>query len=193
MDEKSSRKQIFLLIIAMFSLVLLTLPFVLTFNEGLTQIIEKNRLYGWIQETIVPVEAKMMGALLLPFGYDFAVVKDGSGIVVNGLPMSLTWNCLGWQSFLLFLITLAFGFRGRFTKRSILEAAAIGILGTFWLNIGRMLFTVVLAVHLPSVFRIVFHDYLAAFTTIIWLFLFWWLVYGYVLEEKKILAEASND
>jgi hypothetical protein len=63
------------------------------------------------------------------------------------------------------------------------EALGIGILGTFWLNILRMLLTVLLAVHTPAIFRVVFHDYLAAITTVIWLFGFWWFSYSFVLEE----------
>jgi len=39
-------------------------------------------------------------------------------------------------------------------------------------------------VHLPAVFRVVYHDYLAAITTVIWLFFFWWFSYSFVLEEK---------
>ena len=57
--------------------------------------------------------------------------------------------------------------------------------GTFWLNIGRMLFTILLAVHAPPIFRIVFHDYLAAGTTVIWLFVFWWFAYSFILEERE--------
>lgn len=142
-------------------------------------------LYAWVQRNIVPVEAKMMGVLLLPFGYQYAFSPTNSVIVVNGVNMGITWNCIGWQSFLLLLITLFVGFRGRYTKLSILEAVGIGILGTFWLNILRMLLTVVLAVHLQPVFRVVFHEYLAAITTVGWLFFFWWFSYTFVLEERS--------
>ena len=133
----------------------------------------------------VLIEAKMMGVILMPFGYDYAFSPTNS-IIVDGISMGITWNCLGWQSFLLLGVTLAVGFRGRYTKLSILEALGIGILGTFWLNIFRMLFTILLAVHVPPLFRIVFHDYLAAGTTVIWLFLFWWFAYAYVLEERTV-------
>lgn len=181
----SSEKKLFLAIFGFFSLTLITLPFLVSFNEVLTKIFEQNRLYIFIQDNIVPWEAKVIGAILLPFGYEFGVAQNGPGIVVNGLFMKLTWNCLGWQSLILFLATWFVGFRGRYTKLSIAEAVGIGLLGTFWLNIARILFTVLLAVHLQPVFRIVFHDYLAAITTIIWLFFFWWFSYSYVLEERN--------
>jgi hypothetical protein len=67
------------------------------------------------------------------------------------------------------------------------EASAIGILGTFWVNILRMLVTVLLAVYFPPVFRIVFHTYLAAGVSIAWLVFFWWFSYKYVLTEKQIV------
>ena len=135
---------------------------------------------------VVPLEAKMMGAILMPFGYNYAFSPTNSVIVVNGINMGITWNCLGWQSFLLFFITLVVGFKGKYTRLSILEALGIGILGTFWLNITRMLFTILLAVHAPPIFRIVFHDYLAAITTVIWLVFFWWFSYSFILEGKVV-------
>jgi exosortase/archaeosortase family protein len=178
------QKKVFTSIFLVFSIVLITLPFLVSFNEALTRIVEKNVLYGWVQGNIVPIEAKMMGAILIPFGYEYAFSPINSMIVVNGISMGITWNCLGWQSFLLLSVTLMVGLRGKYTLMSILEALTIGVLGTFWLNILRMLFTILLAVHAPPIFRIVFHDYLAAATTVIWLFIFWWFSYSYVLEEK---------
>lgn len=179
----TNQKKVFFVIFLGFTVFLAILPFVVTANEMLTRIVERNVLYLWIQAHIIPLEAKMMGVLLLPFGYRYAYSPTNSTILVNGLLMRITWNCLGWQSFLLFFLTFVAGFRGRYTRLSILEAFGIGVLGTFWLNILRMLFTVLLAVHFPSMFRIVFHDYLAAGTTVVWLFGFWWFSYAYVLEE----------
>ena len=179
------QKKVFITILLVFSLIILVLPFLVSFNEMLTKIVEENFLYLWVQRYVVPLEAKMMGVILMPFGYEYGFSPTNSVIVVNGVQMGITWNCLGWQSFLLFFITLLVGFRGRYTRMSILEALGIGILGTFWLNILRMLVTVLLAVHAPLIFRIVFHDYLAAVTTLGWLFFFWWFSYSFVLEERQ--------
>ena len=178
------QKRVFVYIFIGFSLILIILPFIVSFNELLTKIVERNLLYLWVQETIVPLEAKMMGAILMPFGYDYTFSPTNSIIVVNGINLEITWNCLGWQSFLLFFVTLMVGFRGKYTKLSVIEALGIGILGTFWLNILRMLFTILLAVHALPIFRIVFHDYLAAITTVIWLVFFWWFSYSFILESR---------
>jgi len=178
------QKKVFLAILLVLALVLATAPFLVTINEVLTRIVEKNLLYGWVQEHVVPIEAKMMGAILIPFGYEYGFSPSNSMIVVNGVKMGITWNCLGWQSLLLLFVSLVVGLRGRYKRWSMMEALGIGILGTFWLNILRMLLTVLLAVHAPAIFRMVFHDYLAAISTVIWLFGFWWFSYSFVLEER---------
>jgi exosortase/archaeosortase family protein len=177
------QKRVFLIIFTGFALLLLVLPVMVSFNELLTRIVEGNLLYTGVQKYIVPLEAKMMGVLLIPWGYEYGFSPSNSVIVVNGVNLGITWNCLGWQSFLLLCVSLAVGFRGRYTKPSMGEALVIGVLGTFWLNILRMLLTVLLAVHAPAIFRVVFHDYLAAITTLAWLLVFWWFSYSYVLEE----------
>lgn len=164
------------------SLLLVLLPFLVGFNQVLTNILKHNLLYIWIQTNVVPLEAKMIGSILIPLGYQYAYSPTNSIIVINGINMEITWNCLGWQSFLLFSLTLIAGFSRKYRPVSIIEALGIGILGTFWLNILRMLFTIILAVHTPAIFRIVYHDYLAALTTVIWLFAYWWFSYKYILE-----------
>ena len=188
----SKQKGVFASIFLVFSILLIILPFLVSFNEVLTRIVEKNFFYLWIQDTVVPIEAKMMGAILMPFGYSYSFSPSNSTVIVNGLHMGITWNCLGWQSFLLLAVTLLVGFRGRYTKSSILEALGIGLMGTFWLNIFRMLFTVLLAVHAAPIFRIVYHDYLAAGTTVVWLFIFWWFAYSFVLETKNIRVSRNQ-
>ncbi len=184
MAEKSAQKQIFIYVLLMFVLMLMVLPFVTTFNHAITKLVESNGFYKAIQDTVVPFEAKFMGAILIPFGYNF--ITHTEGFTLNGLYMKFTWNCIGWQSFILLVLTFIFGFSKRYTRLSIVEALAIGIIGTFWINIIRMVFISLLAVNLPPLFRIVFHDYLAALVTIIWLFIFWWFVYSFVLETKDV-------
>lgn len=181
---KNKQKKVFIWILIFFSIVLMFLPFVVTINDLLTRIIQKNLFYLLIQNYIVPIEAKMIGVLVGLMGYKYSYYVNESIVLLNGIPMQITWNCLGWQSLLLLMITFVVGFGKRYKLTSIIESILIGFLGTFWINILRMLTTMLLAVHLPSIFRVVYHDYLAAFTSLIWLFLFWWFAYKYVLEER---------
>lgn len=174
-------KRIFRIILACLSIFLAVLPFLVTFNEVLTHLIESFRLYTLVQEKIVPLEIKLVGVLVRPLGIDF--IAHQAGMTVNGIYAGMTWNCIGWQSLLLLLITFAVGFRGHYTLVSRAEAVVIGLLGTFLINLLRMALTLVILVYSRPLFAVVFHDYLAALTTIVWLFVFWWFAYSYVLEE----------
>lgn len=98
----------------------------------------------------------------------------------------MTWNCLGWQSLLLLVITLLSGLLGRnYTFWSKVETVAIGVLGTFLVNLFRLTFIVLLYNFATPIYFYVYHDYLAAIVTVIWLCFFWWFSYKFVLEEKS--------
>jgi exosortase/archaeosortase family protein len=177
-------KRTFILIFALLAVFLAVLPFLVSFNEVLTHLVERFRLYMWVQERVVPLEVKMIGVLVQPLGIKF--IAHPNGMTVNGIYAGMTWNCIGWQSLLLLLVTLIFGLRGNYTNWSRAEAVLIGFLGTFLVNILRMTLTVVILAVSRPLFAVVFHDYLAAIMTVIWLFGFWWFVYSFVLEKSGI-------
>jgi exosortase/archaeosortase family protein len=180
------QKKIFRTILVGLIFLLMLLPFMVTFNDVLTRIVQGNALYLFIERHVVPMEAKMMGTLMIALGYSFSFSPSNSVMVVNGIPIQISWNCLGWQSMFLLLLTFFLGLRGKYKKIGILEVLVIGILGTFWVNIIRMMTTVILAIHARPIFRIVFHDYLAAVVSIVWLFFFWWFSYRYLLEPVEV-------
>lgn len=176
-------KRTFTLIFALLAVFLAILPFLVSFNEVLTHLVEKFGLYMWVQERIVPLEVKMVGVLVSPLGINY--LAHSNGMTVNGTYAQMTWNCLGWQSLLLFAITLVFGLRGSYTLISKIEAVLIGLLGTFFVNLFRLVLIVILLAYSRPLFAVVYHDYLAAIVTIIWLFGFWYFSYSFVLEEKQ--------
>jgi len=155
------RKQTFKNIFFVLTVILILLPFLTTFSEQLTGLIQKTPLYLLIQAYIVPYEVRIVGLI-----------------------MSLLWNCLGWQSLLFLLVSLSAGLQGSFKLSSKLEVVTIGILGTFWVNILRIVFISILGGYFPSVFAVVFHDYFATLVTAVWLFIFWWFSFSFVLETK---------
>jgi len=176
-------KKVFAFLFIFLVVLLMVLPIVLTFNDVLTRLIEKVSLYQFIQDKLVPYEVFLTGVIVKPFVKEFIPLKDG--MVVNGIPLKMSWNCIGWQSLLLFLGSLLIGLKGgRYTLVSKIEVIILGILGIFWINLLRIAFIVLLFTWSQSVFRIVFHDYLAAIVTIAFLFLFWWFSYSFVLETK---------
>lgn len=184
--QKNTFKLLFLGLVVM----LVALPFVTTFNSALTAVINKVGFYKVIQETVVPFESRFVvtiirflgvPAFLSPLGEtaDFVLVKGK-----DYFPVDLQWNCLGWQSLLLLFISFLVGFQGNFTRLSKLECIAIGLLGTFLVNIFRMVFISVGVYYVNTIFALLIHDYFAAFVTILWLFFFWWFSYSFVLETK---------
>lgn len=177
-------KRTFAIIFALLAVFLATLPFLVTFNEGLTRLIEHFSLYMWIQERIVPLEVKMVGVLASPLGINY--LAHQKGMTVNGLYAGMTWNCIGWQSLFLLVVTLVAGLRGNYTFWSKTETVLIGLLGTFLVNLLRLVFIVFLLAYSRPLFAVVYHDYLAAIVTILWLFGFWWFSYSFVLEERKV-------
>ncbi len=183
-------KRTFMIIFALFAAMLAVLPFLVTFNEALTHLVERIGIYMWVQERVVPLEVKMVGALVRPLGVGYIAHQEG--LTVNGIYARVTWNCIGWQSLLLFAISLMVGLRGGYTLWSKIEAILIGLLGTFLVNLGRMaVIVVILSVSRP-LFAVVFHDYLAAIVTILWLFAFWWFSYAYILEERPAVVEEDT-
>jgi len=183
-DELEEVKSPFLPIFVIAALALMLLPFINTFNSLLTNILLKWRLYVVLQSFIVPYEAKMIASVLAFFPVSIKAVQ--TGLWLNGSFVELQWNCLGWQSVVLFLGTIFTGFQGDFSKISRFEVVLIGLLGTYFVNFIRIIIVVALAAfgaYGPAVF---FHDYLSLLMIILWFFGLWWFAYSYVLEERKI-------
>ena len=178
--KKETFKNIFFVLVV----ILVILPFLTTFSEQLTGLMQKKPIYLFIQNHIVPYEVRIVGMILnllhIPVGF------SGDSLQVNSQNLRVTWNCLGWQSILFLLVSMATGLQGQFKTLAKLEAVAIGILGTFWINILRIVFISILGGYFPSVFAVVFHDYFATLITALWLFFFWWFAYNFVLEPKQI-------
>jgi|WetSurSiteA1Bulk_404760.scaffolds.fasta_scaffold00510_2 exosortase/archaeosortase family protein len=185
-------KRTFKIIFALFAIFLAILPFIVAFNESLTHLVEKFQLYLWVQRKIVPVEVSMVSLLVQNLGVALTASYQ-HGFVVNGAFLEMTWNCLGWQSLLLLMITLAVGLSGaKYTTSSIIETIGIGLLGTFMVNLIRLTLIVLIFVYFRPIYFYVYHNYLAAIFTLAWLIFFWWFSYRYVLIGKKKLEKNAN-
>jgi len=176
-------KKTFKFLLFAFAITLGVLPFATSFNEVLTKAVENSNLYKPIQSVLVPYMSKLIVGVLgrLP---GLQISTFPFGVIVNDVTVRITWNCLGWQSFLLFFASLLIGLRGQYSKLSKLQAVLLGIAGTFLLNIFRIVFTTALVGWWRGLFVILFHNYFSAFLTIVWLMFFWWFSYSFVLETK---------
>lgn len=162
--------------------VLMILPFVTTFNELLTRIVENSWLYLPIKNYVVPYEIAVVRTILGLVGIPtatgtVAVIKNG-----QNLGTYISWNCIGWQSVVILILSLKTGLAGSFTRWSKLQVVVFGILGTFFINLARITLVLVLLYYWGKIPSAIFHDYAGVFLSIVWLFFFWWFSYKYVLE-----------
>ena len=185
------QKRVFKRILAVTAVVLAVLPFLVTFSAILTGIFNRMQWYVWIQEYIVPFEARLVAVLIrlvgitgvVTPGQSFAMLLERPG--QDWLPVVLSWNCLGWQSLVLLGLTLVTGLQGPYKLFSKLEVVLFGVLGTFLSNVFRMALITSLAYYWNNVAAMIIHDYFAMFVALIWMVFFWWFSYAYLLDVKK--------
>jgi exosortase/archaeosortase family protein len=192
LHKTSLVKQTFSSLFLILIVVLMLLPFVTTFNELLTRIVESSLLYKPIEKYFVPYEVMLVRTVISWFG---VVTKAGTiAVVKNGVNQGtfISWNCIGWQSFVILLISLKAGLSGNFTLVSKLETLIMGVLGTFFLNLGRISLVLILLYHVGRAPAVIFHDYAAVFLSIIWLFFFWWFSFNFILEERSVAPTATE-
>ena len=165
------------------ALLLMTMPFISTFNEFLTSLFLKWRLYRVLEEWVVPYQARVLAGL---FGlFPVSVKATSEGVWLSGNFLELQWNCLGWQSAVLLLASFLTGFQGKFTKTSRVEVILIGTLGTYLVNFMRMFIVGFFAVFVGKGAAGIFHDWFSLNLVLIWFFFFWWFSYSFVLEDKN--------
>lgn len=180
--ERSTFSSIFILLVAMMVL----LPFLTTFQDLLTRIIMHFEIYKWFQNLIVPYQIKILATFLNLLNLPTRAGNSYIEFVRNGRPevIYLAWNCIGWQTFIFLFITLFSGLSGHYTKLSKLQTFLIGILGTYLVNILRIIIVVLVYYYTGRGVGVVFHDYFSNILSLSWLFIFWIISYKFVLEKK---------
>lgn len=179
--EKATFQVIFLSL----AVLLIFLPFVTTFNEVLTRLVEKIYLYTFIEDYIVPYLSRLVGVVLIPFGLKVVGTASGLFLPDKSLAIDIAWNCIGWQSLILVIITFFAGLQGQYRNYSKAQVILVGLLGTFLMNILRISSVVLVAVQFGYFPAVIYHDYFSNLLIVLWLFLFWWFAYAYILEPSK--------
>ena len=180
-------KDTFVTLFLILVLVLIFMPFLATFNDLLTRLVINLRGYWFIREVIVPFEVRLTAVILAALGVEVAVTREYVVLSGSSQPFiaEIVWNCIGWQSILFFAITAFIGLQGdRYTNLSKLKAFLIGALGTFWVNILRIVLVIFVAYNFGQLTATVVHDYASLLAVIGWLFFFWWFSYSFVLVHK---------
>lgn len=187
-------RNIFSLLFIVLVFLLIFLPFITTFNDILTRFMLQFGWYRKIESLIVPAEIKTIVATLRLINVEAIGSATTLSVAVNGSwqKVLISWNCVGWQSIILLVLTFAIGFQGNYKRISKIEAITIGILGTALVNIIRIVLVVLIFKFVGYLPAIIFHNYIANISIIAWLFFYWWFVYSFVLEEKgrNVIEEA---
>ncbi|RLI09903.1 hypothetical protein DRO42_02985 [Candidatus Bathyarchaeota archaeon] len=172
-----------LIVVAAFAFMVL--PFITTFNELLTKLVERLQFVAFIQGLMAPFLVRVVAVILNALGTP--AVGSGSYLYLTGgwmpLKVYISWNCIGWQSFVLLAFTFATGLQGPYTLRSKLLTVLFSVEGTFLVNVLRILIPTMLAYHFGYLPAIIFHDYLGTVLTLIWLGALWHLSFGRLLVK----------
>ncbi len=183
------RRPSFRLLLVMAAILLMILPFVTTFNEFLTRIVETMGLDWLLTDWLVPGEVRLVAVLLGFIGIPSQVTPSTIILDKGGslLPVFISWNCVGWQSFILYVATLLTGMQGPFTRVSKIETMVVGFLGTFLVNLLRIASVAAVAFYFGQLPAVIYHDYGSTIIILIWLAAFWWFSHGWLLEPLESL------
>jgi len=179
------RDGINLTLIALTCGLLMVLPLVTTFDELLTTWAMQLGANSPLQ-AVVPAESRMVVSLLSLVGIHAAasgshlVVWDASGSMHT---LFISWNCIGWQSLILFGVSLLSGLRGTQSLESRVQVVCIGIAGTMLLNLIRVAAVAAIAATAGVTPAVLFHDYGGTILFVGYLFAFWAFAQRWILES----------
>ena len=185
--RRPERDALNLTLVAASYALLMVLPLVTTFDDLLSgwalQLGANNPL-----QSIVPVESRMIVGLLSALGIHSAAA--GSHMVVWDRAGSMhvlliSWNCIGWQSLILLLVSFISGLRGGHPLESRVQVVIIGVAGTMLLNLLRVAAVAALAATWGQTPAILFHDYGGTVLVVGWLFGFWMFVQRWILPADR--------
>jgi exosortase/archaeosortase family protein len=182
-----------LTLIALTCGLLMVLPLVTTFNDLLTAWAMQLGANSPLQ-AVVPVESRMVVSLLGLVGIHAAasgshlVVWDGSGSMHT---LFISWNCIGWQSLILFGVSLLSGLRGSQSLESRVQVICIGVAGTMLLNLLRVSAVAAIAAIVGVAPAILFHDYGGTILFVGFLFAFWAFAQRWILDSRTSEIEVS--
>ena len=165
---------------------LIVLPFTTSFNEALTKIVERMEIVSVIQGYLAPFTVRVISSLLSVLGIP-SVASESSLYLTGGwmpIEVYVNWNCIGWQSFIVFVLTLVTGLQGDYTIKSKVLTVILGLEGTFIVNTLRILIPTLLVHFLGRLAAVFFHDFLGALMTLIWLCAFWFYAFNHILVKE---------
>lgn len=168
--------------------VLPLLTLIRTVDDILVNVFLGSGVYRWVEIHVSPIVILAVSSVLrYVFGLDAVAGGSSFYLLTEGLPHELyiSWNCTGWQSFLLLAVCLITLSQGRYTTWSKLKCAIIGVEGTILVNLLRIASTAVILLGWGYAPATTFHDYVSPISTSAWLIVFWLFSDRFILEPAK--------
>ena len=145
-----------------------------------------------VLQAFVPVTVSGTIFVLNLLGYEtrtFAGGEDGLGLTVSGASNSysavVSWSCAGSHSLFLYSFMIMLFLRGTsISRRRKIIYVVVGAIGTFMVNILRIVAILLAGVNSGASLAATFHEFYGEFFFIIWMFVFLSVIY---LLETRIL------
>ncbi|MGH2500357.1 MAG: exosortase/archaeosortase family protein [Candidatus Limnocylindria bacterium] len=173
-------------LIAAASIALLVMPLFSTFGELLTNAALATGFDALLGRWIAPAEAQAVHGVLALLGlrtsFDGPILFVGDG--ARSVALYISWNCVGWQTLLFLLVSLATGLQGEYTLRSRIETALLGTFGIVLLNVFRITVVALVAYAFGRLPAVLVHDYGSIVLTVAYLMAFWLFAFAHLLERR---------
>src|SRR5579871_519024 len=163
------------------------LTFWLPIQGLLTHLIMRLGGDTFLQHTTVPYELRIVSTILTLLGFH---LQTGNAYLTWQQALGkrefiyFTWNCGGWQSFLLFFASTLVGLHGKYTRASKWETFLLGTVATYLFTLFRLIAVLIVYLWFGRPIGILFHDYLTILLTFGYLTLFWWFAQRFVLQKS---------
>lgn len=183
----SPKPDVMIWVIGFLVISLAILPFMAAFNDILTNWVISLKTYRWLTEIVVPQQIRWTVTILRVVGVEAQATSEYILVPINGKPMvfELIWNCIGWQSLVMFVLSAGVMLRGKYGWLPKVKAVSLGIVGTVFINTIRIAVVIWLFRFLGGGAAVIFHDYGALLINTSWLIVFWWFSYEFILEAQS--------
>ncbi|TEU06907.1 exosortase/archaeosortase family protein [Candidatus Bathyarchaeota archaeon] len=175
---------------------ILLIPLMSAFESVLTWLVIRSGLYVFIKEAILPIQVRMVSVALSALGFDVDVLANSVVVLERGghsAGAGILWNCVGWQTFFLLLITLAFGISGSYTMKSKMLCIALSFEAALSISFLRIILTALINFYLGHWQAVFFHDYLGIVFVLVLVFAFWIFCFKFILVSRPEASQGLQD
>ena len=185
-----------LLFIVMGVTAVLLIPLMSAFESVLTWLAIRSGLHVFIKDVLLPIQVRMVSIMLGALGFNVDVFANSVIVMEKGghsAGAGILWNCVGWQTFFLLLITLAFGISGSYTRKSKMLCIALSFEAVLSISFLRIILSALVNFYLGYWQAVFFHDYLGTMFVLVLVFAFWVFCFMFILVPRPVASQGLQD